>query len=135
MRAFALSTGLLGGAAALLFLSSAQLIWARSESSYYLQFALACGCLAGLLFLARRASARLLCTLVVAAALMIALMPIENTSLPLSGGHAKLFDRLSAVASPWLFYAVLLGLWTFGWRRWLAPFSRLLRSDMPPHLP
>jgi hypothetical protein len=137
MRALALFLGFLAGAATLAFLGAAQLIWAQSEASYYLQLALAAALLIGIFFLARKASTRSLSISVLTAACLTAFMPFENrfiAFLSIAERHAASGDemagaagftgQLTSIAIGWLFYAVLLAVFAFGMRRWLDQGSR-----------
>lgn len=112
MRELTLVTGLAAGVVAVWFLGVAQLIWADSEASYYVQLALAVLLLASLGMLARRASASLLAIAVLATAFSTALLPVEN-------GLVRLREEPSGLAISWLFYSVLLAVFAFGLRHWL----------------
>ena len=111
MRVLALIFGLLAGAASLGLLGSAQLIWAKSEASYYAQLSLAVLLLAALFVLEGKVSAPVLGIAVLAIALITALMPVERLA-------AGVTYELASIAAAWMFYTALLAVFALGLRRW-----------------
>jgi hypothetical protein len=140
MRALALFLGLLAGAACLAFLGVAQLIWAQSEASYYVQLTLAAVLIGGLFFVARKASTRAIGVAVVTIAFLAAFMPIENRLIAFSsisqrnaaeprigdeiGSAAGFTDQVTSIVLLWLIHTVLLAVFAFGVRYWLIRSGR-----------
>jgi hypothetical protein len=140
MRKLSLLLAFLAGSASLALLSVAQLIWARSEASFYAHLAFAIVLLGRLLLVARKASMRALGIAVVVAALLAALMPVENRLSAISSIASRnagepriageiisafgLTDLLMSIGMLWLLYAVLLMAYAFGMRHWFLRTSR-----------
>lgn len=136
MRALALFVGILAAAASLGYIGVAQLIWAQSEASYWLQLVLAGLMLVGLFALARKPFAtRVLGLAVLGAAFVMAFMPIDNRVIefvsiasrnkarPEAGdqtGGPGFVDQFASIAVLWALYAVLLTIFTFGVRYWFV---------------
>lgn len=133
MKVLAVILALICGAASTFLLGVAQLIWASSEVSYYLQLALAFVLLGGLFFATRNASARLLAAALIGTAMIAALMPLDSSVMIFSeiasrqaepregeviGNAGGWIDWLTSVGSLWLIHAVLLAVFAYGLRQW-----------------
>jgi hypothetical protein len=145
MRAVALLVGMLAAAASLGYMGVAQLIWAQSEASYWLQLILAGLMLIGLFALARKLFAtRVLGLAVLGAACVMAFMPVDNRVIefvsiasrnkarPEAGdqiGGPGFVDQFASIAVLWAYYAVLLALFTFGVRYWFVQ-----KRQSPAHI-
>lgn len=132
MRALPLLLAVVAGLSSLGLLGVAQLIWAASEASYYVQLAFAVGLLGGLYLLAQKASPRALSIAIVAAAFLAAIMPIERSVFEILsigrqnagepqvgeaiGPASGISDVLTSIGVLWLLYGVLLAAFAFGLR-------------------
>lgn len=133
MKVLPLVLAFAAGATCVLLLGVAQLIWARSEASYYLQLALTIALLGGLFFAARSASTPLLAAAIAGVALIAALMPLDSSEMifskiaalradpregevmEIAGGWS---DWLTGVGGLWLIHAALLAVLAYGGRQW-----------------
>jgi hypothetical protein len=131
----ALIPALVGGAACIFLLGVAQLIWASSEVSYYLQLTLAFVLLGSLFLATRNASTPLLVAALLGTAMIAALMPLDTSveifselaSQQAEPGDGEVIgktggwiDWLTSVGNLWLIHAVLIAVFVYGVRRWWA---------------